>query len=151
MNNLNLNFFEKVPSYIIIILPLLLITGSFLPDLAVVICSICFLINWLYLNWNVILETAGFGAARVHNIAATLFPPIYMFLSLYNYTAELTDYNKVFEFYQERRNRSLKNSSHCYCCKQGHHPLSATCLYSDSYTYLFAPPSTFFCLWASDC
>lgn len=45
MNNLNLNFFEKVPSYIIIILPILLITGSFLPDLAVVICSICFLIN----------------------------------------------------------------------------------------------------------
>jgi len=45
MNNLNLNFFEKVSSYIIIILPILLITGSFLPDLAVVICSICFLIN----------------------------------------------------------------------------------------------------------
>ena len=45
MNNLNLNFFEKVSSYIVIILPILLITGSFLPDLAVVICSICFLIN----------------------------------------------------------------------------------------------------------
>jgi O-antigen ligase len=46
MNDQNLNFFlEKVPSYIIIILPVLFITGSFLPDLAVVICSICFLIN----------------------------------------------------------------------------------------------------------
>lgn len=46
MNDQNLNFFlEKVPSYIIVILPVLFITGSFLPDLAVVICSICFLIN----------------------------------------------------------------------------------------------------------
>ena len=29
--------------------------------------------------------------------------------------------------------------------------LAVPCLYSDLYTYLFAPPSTIFCPWASDC
>ena len=38
-------FFEIIPSYIIILMPVLLITGPFLSDLGVTIVAILFLIN----------------------------------------------------------------------------------------------------------
>ena len=38
-------FFIKLPSYLVILIPLFLITGSFLPDLAVSICALIFIIN----------------------------------------------------------------------------------------------------------
>ncbi len=38
-------FFIKLPSYLVILTPLFLITGSFLPDLAVSICALIFIIN----------------------------------------------------------------------------------------------------------
>ena len=38
-------FFENIPSYIIILMPVLLITGPFLSDLGVTIVAILFLIN----------------------------------------------------------------------------------------------------------
>jgi O-antigen ligase len=55
----NLNFFlEKIPSYLIILLPVLLVSGSFLPDLAITVCCICFLLisfkkkNFFYFKNN---------------------------------------------------------------------------------------------------
>ena len=44
MNNQKF-FFEKLPSYIIILLPALLISGPFLSDLGISIISLIFLIN----------------------------------------------------------------------------------------------------------
>ena len=38
-------FFRKIPFYLTILLPVFLVTGPFLPDLAISICSIIFLIN----------------------------------------------------------------------------------------------------------
>ena len=38
-------FFRKIPFYLTILLPIFLVTGPFLPDLAISICSIIFLVN----------------------------------------------------------------------------------------------------------
>ena len=38
-------FFVKFPSYLIILIPFFLISGSFLPDLAVSICVLIFIVN----------------------------------------------------------------------------------------------------------
>jgi hypothetical protein len=57
------------------------------------------------------------GAVRARDTAATLFRRTCTFLSLYNYKAELSGYNKGFEFFQERRRYSLTNSLHYYYYK----------------------------------
>jgi len=44
-NKLNNYFFIQIPSFLTFAIPLLLITGPFLPDLAVSICALIFLIN----------------------------------------------------------------------------------------------------------
>ena len=44
-------FFNKIPSFIVIILPFLLITGPFLSDLAVSISAILFIINSIKINY----------------------------------------------------------------------------------------------------
>jgi len=45
-------FFVKLPSYLIILIPFLLISGSFLPDLAVSICALIFIVNTIKNSLN---------------------------------------------------------------------------------------------------
>ena len=44
LNSLNYFFLYQVPYYLVILLPLLLITGSFLPDLAISFVALSFII-----------------------------------------------------------------------------------------------------------
>ena len=44
LNSLNYFFFYQLPYFLVILLPLLLITGSFLPDLAISLVALCFII-----------------------------------------------------------------------------------------------------------
>ena len=79
-------FFNKIPSFFLIILPFLLITGPFLSDLAVSISAILFLINsiknklfkfyknyffiffllfWLYIIFNSLLNNTNLDSLRI--------------------------------------------------------------------------------------
>ena len=79
-------FFNKIPSFIVIILPFLLITGPFLSDLAVSISAILFIINsiknkllkfyknyffvfflifWLYIIFNSLLNNTNLDSLRI--------------------------------------------------------------------------------------
>ena len=86
INNKEKVFFKKIPNFLLIILPFLLITGPFLSDLAVSISAILFLINsiknrlikfyknyffifflifWSYIVFNSLLNNTNFDSLRI--------------------------------------------------------------------------------------
>jgi len=64
-------FFNKIPFCLTVLMPIFLVTGPFLPDLAISICSVLFLIN-SYKN-------------KLINYYKNIFFIVFFFLYLFKY------------------------------------------------------------------